>query len=201
MSEEIDRIYELIERAKADCTRQRNLAVYEWNADKAERWQSCLNALTTAAECIRPMISERVPQPCEPSTESAIDTTDRLEHLAETENLALECTTDDTDAAEYLVLVPRKPLVDALRRMTRFRKKSARKELMSMSFRNGLLTFAMLNVSEGVPAEGVWANDIMANCAILYGIAKVPPIEDPVVIKVEQGQLHIGSAVTPVHLG
>jgi hypothetical protein len=70
-----------------------------------------------------------------------------------------------------------------------------------ISFRDSLLTFSMLNASEGVPAEGLWSSDIIVSSHIIYNCAKVPPSDETVVIKVSDGRLYIGTAVTPIHLG
>ena len=203
MNESADRIYELLEQAKADCARERTLAVRAWDKDKAVCWQGCFDALATATDSIRPMVSEHALRSEESASESAALQVNRLSPIVETENLSSEPEHSGHKALDegYNVTVARKSLIDAFGRMARFRKRPARREMMSISFRDGILTFSMLNVSERLPADGVWANDIMTNCSILFNLAKVPPIVDPVVIQVSDGDLHIGSAVTPVRLG
>lgn len=199
MHESADRIYELIENAKTDCAHERDRAVRNWDKDSAECWQCCLDALAAAAGSIRPLISETMV--C--AEVEAADTPNRLAPLAETENLTSDSDLDASHSADqdHRVTIARDVLIVALRRMTRFRKgAAARREMTLLSFRDGTLTFSIHNVSEHLPADGVWPGDIIANCGILYNLAKVPPIEDPVVVRVDQDQLYIGSAATPVYI-
>lgn len=199
MQESADRIYERIESAKVDCANERDLAVRNWEKGSAECWQGCVNALVVAADCIRPMISETMV--CEEV--NIADTPNRIAPLTETENLTPDSGVHASGSSDqgHSVTIPRDTLTAAFRRMTKFRKgTAARREMMLLSFRDGTLTFSIHNVSERLPADGMWSSDIMANCGILYNLAKVPPVEDPVLVRVDQDRLHIGSAATPVYI-
>jgi len=203
MQESVDLIYEFLEYEKAACIRKRKLAADEWDSEKAHYWQGHLDGLVAAADRIRPLTSQTMLDFEASDGEYVAQQANGSGPTAETENVLPELESSYGNPAEggHRVLVARTPLMDALKRMTRFRKRAARREMMSVSFRKGLLTLTMMNVSEGIPAEGVWANDVLVNSGILYNLAKVPPIEDPVLVKVEQDRLYIGSAATPLQLG
>lgn len=201
MPESLDEMLQYLESRRDLAKQNRDRHTREWDVALANYWQGYLSGIALAIQKFRPHINQS-------ELPFADDVEDREQPqpqykgpIGETENLLPDCGAEAPDAAGHFVLVPCKALVDALRRMTRFRKKSARREMLSISFRNGILRFSMMNVSEGIPAEGVWANDVLVNCGILYNLAGVPPKDDPVVIRVSDGNLYIDSAVTPVQLG
>ena len=89
-----------------------------------------------------------------------------------------------------------KELTDALRQITRFKKRKGKRELMMLSFADGVLRFSMLNASVGISAKGTWPTDVMALAASIYGLARVPLKEDTIRIAVEGDHLKIGSEET-----
>jgi hypothetical protein len=154
-----------------------------------------MEALNEIGEALRPFISQQMRdmlhRPPPPPSERP---------LAETENL--QQVDDHTSAGEYghCVTVSRVALTAALKHIVRFRKKQGRNEIAVLSYKQGNLIVSMLNVSEGVPAEGVWSDDVMVSGHIIYNCAKVPPLGKTVVVKVSDEKLYIGSAVAPIHL-
>lgn len=199
MQDSIDQLYEFLESEKAEAVQKRKRAIREHDRSRAEYWQGYEDALATAADRLRPLAGLPV-QPCL----AAVPVDPKpVRELTETENLRTNALTPDEDPElqGHSLEVPLKPLMVALKRMTRFKRKRGSQELTSLSFRSGTLTISMLNVSERLSAEGVWASDILANSTILYAVAGVPPKEDPVIFRVVEGNLYIDTAFTPVELG
>jgi hypothetical protein len=100
----------------------------------------------------------------------------------------------------YLLQVSGKELKQALKEITRFRKKGMR-ELMILSFVDGELRFTMDSVSVGVSATGVWRGDVLAPALAIYLLAKVPPKEQTVRITLQGDRLRIGSSIIRVQWG
>jgi hypothetical protein len=104
----------------------------------------------------------------------------------------------ESDDMRYCLTVDRKHLTQALRQITRFRKRAGKREMMMLSFADGLLRFSMANVSVGIAAEGTWPTDVLAAAASIYGLSRVPLAEDTVRITLEEDRLKIGSSVMRV---
>jgi hypothetical protein len=105
------------------------------------------------------------------------------------------------DADRYRLEVGKKELTNALRQITKFKKIRGKREMMMLSFADGMLRFTMSNVSVGIPAEGKWESDVLAPAFTIYGLARVPLKEDPVQITVEGDHLRIGSSVVRIEWG
>lgn len=199
MQESIDTLLLMLIRQHRDALGKVSTAAKSWDAKKAFYWQGWADAMRFAGENVQPLSSitssdwsQEQPGLIIAPSENSI--------IRELENFTPGASPATPDLAGYSLQVPRQPLIDALRRMTRFRKKKGRGEMMVLSFKDGMLSFSMSNVTEGVPAEGVWCGDVIANSLILYRLAKVPPLEETVTICVEDAKLHIGSSVGPVQI-
>lgn len=200
MFRSVDDTYRILKLHQEEAFKKHKEALRGWDVEKVHYWLGYSDALQMAKEALRPFVSQEVLK-FERSTPAPPIVLPSEVPLAETENMESSSSEHHDHQDGHSVTVLTADLTAALRRMTRFRKKSGRREMAVISFRDGMLTISMLNASEGIPAEGVWADDIIITSHILYNCAKVPPMEKNVVIKVMNDQFYIGSAATPVHLG
>ncbi|HUV04773.1 MAG TPA: hypothetical protein VMX94_06665 [Armatimonadota bacterium] len=98
----------------------------------------------------------------------------------------------------YHLEVDKKELTNALRQITKFKKRKGKGEMLMLSFEHGVLRFSMANASVGIDAVGAWPADVFVPAASIYGLARVPLSEEKVEIVVEGDWLKIGSSAMRV---
>jgi hypothetical protein len=107
----------------------------------------------------------------------------------------------ESRAEGYVLHVSGKELKQALKEITRFRKKKGMGELMILSFADGALRFTMDSVSVGASAKGTWPGDVLAPALSIYLLARIPPKEETVKVILDSERVKIGSSVINVQWG
>ncbi len=129
MGSPADEVYIQLKHAKQLCEYEYKLAFNSWDGKRVEQWHRCLNAVSAAMDAFLPLRESPLAEPAEITLEPLVDTPNSIGPLAETENMQWEIRpVVDYTAESHSVVVPRDDLVACLRRITKFRRKPARRE-------------------------------------------------------------------------
>ena len=75
--------------------------------------------------------------------------------------------------------------------------KPLKMEQAVLSFDGSLLYVDMSGVSIKAPAQGSWNGQVRVTTGLLVSIAKIPPPDDPITFRVEDGRIFVGNSSCP----
>jgi hypothetical protein len=89
--------------------------------------------------------------------------------------------------------VERSVLVEELKRMTKVLGRGRSGEALLM-FQNEKLVMRLGGVEFAIPAHGRWPGEARVASSWIRALAKIPPVQDPIVIQVSGGRLHMAGS-------